>query len=189
MIVLYEIYGQNTFIKETCNQYVAMGYDVYCPNLYGTEPFTYSQMEEAYEHFINKIGFDCFHQINLLIKVLKLKYEKVFVIGFSVGATIAWRCSETILCDGVICYYGSRIRDYLTTIPKCPVLLIFAEQDSFPVADVALKLRKKEKVMIEILSAKHGFCDYYSNHYNQIAKEKSETLTKDFMQNLRTERD
>ena len=32
------------------------------------------------------------------------EYEQVLLIGFSIGATIAWRCSENPDCDGAVSY-------------------------------------------------------------------------------------
>ncbi|MDI5811330.1 DUF535 family protein, partial [Salmonella enterica subsp. enterica serovar Anatum] len=42
----------------------------------------------------------------------------------SVGATLAWLSAASGLCDGVVCYYGSRIRQYLHLAPLCPTLVI-----------------------------------------------------------------
>jgi dienelactone hydrolase len=97
------------------------------------------------------------------------------MIGFSVGATIAWRCCENLKCDGIVCCYGSRIRDYLLLQPCCPVLLLFAEQDSFDVDSVIMKLQGKSNVERYKLKASHGFMDQYSGQFNmeqtQISKE------------------
>lgn len=79
--------------------------------------------------FNREVGFACYQTIVAQLRQLKQTYRQVFIMGFSVGATIAWRCSETPWCDGIIGCYGSRIRDYLELQPACPVLLLFAEQD------------------------------------------------------------
>lgn len=182
IIVLHEIYGINPYITELCNQYHKEGYDVFCPNLLNRkEPFSYCQAEEAYDYFINCSGFDLFQQVNLLIERLKITYQKVVVIGFSVGATVAWRCSENPHCDLVICHYGSRIRDYLNVSPKCKTLLIFAKYDSFDVVDIVGKLKTKENIKIEMIEGKHGFCDWYTDHYNQQAREQAESEVQHFL--------
>ncbi len=49
--------------------------------------------------------------------------RRIFVIGFSAGATIAWKCDSMPEVSGAVCYYGSRIRDSLDHVPVCPVLL------------------------------------------------------------------
>lgn len=59
--------------------------------------------------------------------------------------------------------------------PCCPVLLLFAEQDSFDVDSIIIKLQEKSNVEIYKLMASHGFLDCYSGHFNmeqtQISKE------------------
>ncbi len=175
VIILHEIYGVNRFIEDVCSEYHMLGFDVFCPEMLGQNCFSYSETSEAYRYFIDEIGFDFYKEIEQLIETLKLSYEKVFMIGFSVGATIAWRCCENLKCDGIICCYGSRIRDYLLLQPCCPVLLLFAEQDSFDVDGVMMRLQEKSNVELYKLKASHGFMDQYSGQFNmeqtQISKE------------------
>jgi dienelactone hydrolase len=164
---LHEIYGINDFIHDIGEQYHFEGYDVFCPDFFQTGvSFSYSDSEEAYREFMNIVGFEAYMKVNKLVDELKLTYETVVIIGFSVGATLAWRCSENESCDGTICCYGSRIRDYLMVNPQCPVFLSFAKQDSFDVAAVVAHLKEKEQVKIEIMEAKHGFIDMFSENYS-----------------------
>jgi dienelactone hydrolase len=138
------------------------------------ERFLYSEAAQAYQYFLNNKGFEYYKGIEELVSELKLTYDKVFIIGFSVGATIAWRCCEQTNCDGIICCYGSRIREYMSLQPSNPVLLLFAKHDSFEVEIVAEQLGGKPNVDLHILQASHGFMDCYSDRFNkeqtQIAK-------------------
>jgi len=167
IIILHEIYGINRFIEELCIQYHNDGFDVFCPQLLGREHFPYEDSATAHAYFFNEVGFDVYKKIEEQIKYLKLSYKQVFVLGFSVGATIAWRCSETSLADGIICCYGSRIRDYLQVTPSCPVLLLFAEHDSFDVQKVVNGFKEKENIAIFSLPAHHGFLDKYNKYYDE----------------------
>lgn len=168
IIVLHEIYGRNAFIKEVCEEYYQDGFDVYCPNLLGVNKiFSYEEASGAYSYFINEIGFDVYSDILSLIQNLKEHYKKVIVVGFSIGATIAWRCCESSYCDAIITCYGSRIRDYTSLEPKCPTLLMFAEQDSFDVNSLCEQLGNKPNTEIVRINAQHGFLDQYSKHYDQ----------------------
>lgn len=184
LIILHEIYGVNKFIEDVCIQYHKEGFDVYSPNLINKECYSYEQANEAYANFVNEVGFHIYEQINNLINTLKEKYEKVFILGFSVGATIAWRCSENSMCDGVIACYGSRIRDYLKVRPVCRVLLLFAEQDCFDVKAIIKKLAGVDRVECKTLKAHHGFMDAYSNYYDQEQAKKSIALIKDFLKRI-----
>ncbi|MGE4213816.1 MAG: dienelactone hydrolase family protein [Anaerotignaceae bacterium] len=185
IIILHEIYGINQHIKYICDYYATQKYDVYCPNLFDANvSFKYTESEVAYSNFKENVGFHAFHNINELIHELKNQYRKIFLIGFSVGATIAWRCSEHGKCDGVVGYYGSRIRNYTSVMPSCPTLLLFASQDSFDVNDVIDKLIKKENVSAQTLDGNHGFADKYGGNYNENSKIKAFEMAKTFIQSI-----
>ncbi|WKY46239.1 dienelactone hydrolase family protein [Eubacteriaceae bacterium ES2] len=102
-------------------------------------------------------------------------------MGFSVGATIAWRCSISDFCDGIIGFYGSRIRNYLEIEPVCPTLLLFADQDSFDVDAITTKLGAFQKVRTLSFSAKHGFMDQYSTHFDEKSAIKAKRLVGEFL--------
>lgn len=178
IIVLHEIYGINDFIQEQCQKFRNAGYDVFCPNIIGKPPFPYEKSEEAYDFFVNNIGFEVYKEISIFINKLKEKYDNVFVIGFSVGATIAWRCCENSLCSGIISCYGSRIRDYTGLTPACPTLLLFAKEDSFDVNALVCRLQNKKHLSIIEFDAEHGFVDSLSQHFNlRQSKRAEESIT------------
>lgn len=188
IIVLHEIYGIDEHIEMVCSKFAGDGYDIICPNLiHIPEPFSYDQQEEAYKHFMNNIGFDsAVKEVKQLIKQAKKQYGRVYLLGYSIGATIAWLCSnEENMCDGIIAYYGSRIRDYLNIIPKCAVLLIFpSEEKSFDVKELADSL-KKRSIDVHMLKGKHGFSDPFSKNYCAQSFEESEKLADKFLGELK----
>lgn len=165
LIVLHEIYGINKFIEMTCLQYHKMGFDVFCPDLLGREPFPYSAADDAYAFFKDQAGPEADEIVSCLVSRLNIKYEKVFLLGFSAGAAIAWRCCENASSSGIIGCYGSRIRDQLDLQPACPVLLIFADHDSFDVERVVSRLQEKENIEIHRFAGEHGFMDPYGGHF------------------------
>ncbi|WMI79896.1 dienelactone hydrolase family protein [Anaerotignum sp. MB30-C6] len=181
IIILHEIYGVNQFIEGVCSQYTGKGYHVFCPNMLGRGFFPYSEAQEAYEFFIEKVGFDYFKEVESFALQLRQTYESVFLLGFSVGATIAWRCCENGAFDGIICCYGSRIRDYLSLQPSCPILLLFAEEDKFDVGDVIDQLAGKNHLELYKFDAKHGFMDSHSKYYNREQKQLAEDYISIFL--------
>lgn len=166
IIVLHEIYGMNQFIEEQLQKYRSLGFDVFCPNLIDKPPFPYEESENAYNFFIKNIGFEAYKHINAFIHKLKATYDHVLLLGFSVGATIAWRCCENSLCSGVIACYGSRIRNYTDLEPACPTLLLFAREGSFNAHALVCKLQDKKQVSIIEFDAEHGFLDSFSTHFD-----------------------
>lgn len=139
-------------------------FDVICPNLLDKIiPYDYSQEETAYHNFIENVGFtSAAKTIQNLIVELKDDYNKIFIVGFSVGATVAWLCSELEYLDGIVGYYGSRIRNYIDIQPKCPTMLFFPEEEpSFSVNELVTTLNNKN-IDVHKCNGKHGFSDSYS---------------------------
>jgi len=171
VVVLHEIYGLNQHIQEVCIKLSGKKMDVFAPNMLEDETvYNYDQGNIAYDNFVNCVGFErAFNQINNFICSIRNKYKRIFVIGFSIGATIAWLCSkEPELCSGVVGFYGSRIRDYHEITPKCPVLLIFpTQEESFNVSGLLKLLNTKENVYVKQLYGRHGFADPLSPNYNR----------------------
>jgi dienelactone hydrolase len=178
MVLLHEIYGVNQFVKEQYKKFNEDGYDVFCPNMIDRGPFSYEKSIEAYDFFMNNVGFEVYKEISDFVNQLKDKYVNLFIIGFSAGATIAWRCSENSLCSGIVACYGSRIRDYTDINPICPTLLLFAKEDSFDVHAVVCQLQDKQHLSVLEFDARHGFLDPHSKHYNaKQSKCAEETIT------------
>nr|WP_256224164.1 dienelactone hydrolase family protein [Paenibacillus sp. 1_12] len=112
------------------------------------------------------MGFDkSLHEVKQIVNVNREKYDQIYIIGFSIGATIAWMSSEYDV-DGVIGYYGSRIRNHVEIEPRCPTLLFFSRNEkSFNVLDLEIKLKTKNKTVLEIIEAEHGFMNPFYKTY------------------------
>jgi dienelactone hydrolase len=202
IIVLHEIYGINGHIAGVCKDLADSGFDVLCPDLLDGKPaFDYGRQEDAYWYFMNYIGFEpAAKRVTFLIRQEESEYRHIFLLGFSIGATIAWLCGgdaaaagegfhcggNLIRCDGIIGYYGSRIRDYTNVTPKCPALLIFAgEETSFDPADLQKELSGKANTEVHILKGRHGFADSFSDNYNEMSAGEAERIRKDFLKRVR----
>ncbi|GAE29537.1 dienelactone hydrolase family protein [Alkalihalobacillus hemicellulosilyticus] len=175
IIVIHEIYGVNQHMKNFCEFLSEQNFDVFCPNLYEPETsFNYFQEGIAFNHFMENVGFEhALHRIKDVLSNVKNEYKRIYVVGFSVGATIAWLCSEDESVDGVVGYYGSRIRDYVAIIPKSPTMLFFPkEEKSFNVDELISTLDKKN-IKIYKFNGQHGFSDPYSSKYHERSAQKA----------------
>lgn len=184
IILLHEIYGANQFMEQLCKEYAMKGFDVFCPDLLHRKFFLYQEEQEAYTYFTENVGFECYKNIEALLKQLKPDYKHLFILGFSAGATIAWRCCESPHCNSIICCYGSRIRDYLELQPKCSVLLLFARQDSFDVQRITDNLQKKKNIEVHTLEASHGFMDPFSKNFSSRNMAQAKALIDDFLKRV-----
>lgn len=180
IIVVHEIYGVNEHMRSICQSF--SDFDVICPNLLEGAPFDYSEEAVAYCNFVDHIGFtNASNKIKNLLFELKDQYKKVYLIGFSIGATIAWLCSEEEYVDGIVGYYGSRIRNYVDISPTCPTLLFFPqEEQAFNVDELIAKLDKKQ-IEIHKFNGVHGFSDPYSPNYHVESAQQAFSKVMDFI--------
>jgi dienelactone hydrolase len=186
VVIIPEIYGINQYIKDWAEFFIGHGYDSFCMNLSRRDHvYRYSESNEAYRDFKVEVGFDRYVEIALSIEELKNSYKKIIVFGSSVGATIAWRLTENRCCDGMIGFYGSRIRDYPEVNPVCPCLLVFPEQEeSFDIQSIIPKLDQKEKVELFVFPGKHGFADPYGYDFNEQSGKKALDMVKYFLREI-----
>lgn len=171
VILLHEIYGVNQHMQYTAQLLFEKGYDVFVPNLLNSKvPFTYEQEAKAYENFMENVGFEQAKlQVWELIKEIVPRYEHIRIIGFSVGATVAWLCSEHPGIQKVVGFYGSRIRQYTYINPVASTILIYGEEQSFNPQHLKDVLSNVE---VHIVDGMHGFADPYSIHYKPLLAEK-----------------
>ena len=186
IILAHEIYGINEHMEFCCERFAQAGFDVVCPNLLKTtKTFSYSEEEEAYNYFYANCQFESIAaDVNELTAIYKSSYEKIFIVGFSVGATAAWLSSTIKDINGAVGFYGSKIRDYIEVEPNCPVLLFFPEKEqSFDVHFLMNQLAVN-KVELFQMSGKHGFCDPYSKNYREDSAKTAWSLTLAFFHDI-----
>lgn len=184
IVILHEIYGINNHILSMGKKFEDEGYDVYCIDLLDNRTFDYKEAEEAYSYFMDTIGFNkAKSKVLDYIYSIRGYYEKIFLIGYSIGATVAWLCSEEQgLISGAACYYGSRIRDYISIEPKVETVLFFPlKEKGFDVEALIDKIKEKEMVRIYKFDGLHGFADPYSRYYSKKEKELSEKALNEFL--------
>lgn len=169
-ILLHEIYGINAHMKHYANALYQKGFDVYVPDLLQRiTPFSYEEEGLAYQNFMTYVGFEqTQNDVNALINNLSKKYSHIRIIGFSIGATIAWLCSTNPSVHKVVGFYGSRIRQYIHVVPNAETILIFGEQEkSFSPNDIKTHLSVYPNVSVSVVEGEHGFADPYSTKYNE----------------------
>lgn len=187
ILLIHEIYGVNDHMKFMKEKLSKLEADIICPNLLSKDaPYSYEEEGMAYQNFVQNIGIDeGSRQITNMLIQLKQEYEEVGVIGFSVGATISWLCSESNLCNFVIGCYGSRIRDYINISPVCPTLLIFpAEEQTFDVDSLINSLKQKREPLLEIKKfyGGHGFMNPFLQTFNKESADQAFQTISDFLE-------
>lgn len=174
VVILHEIYGVNDHIKNYSNRFSELGYDVVCPNfLQNGRVFSYEEERQAYENFL-KLGFEeSTRKVTTLIKQLLFEYKEVYIVGFSIGATIAWLCSEIEGIRHIVGFYGSRIRDYLEIQPNCPVTLFYGNSEKSFDVQILIESLHKKNIEAYVFEGEHGFADTNSKNYNALAHDQA----------------
>lgn len=189
IVVLHEIYGINNHIKGICSNFAAEDFDVVCPNLLdANQPFfDYCDEPIAYEYFMRNVGFNtALQRVGSAVSPLRKKYKHCFVVGYSIGATVAWLCSQyTELFNGAVGYYGSRIRDYKNIQPQCPVLLFLPIREAaFDINALIQDIGCKRNVNVVQVNAWHGFANPDSENYCKNVSSDTFALSLQFINNL-----
>lgn len=128
LIILSDLFGfkNSTYQNYYCNlfskNYNITLYD--CCELAGIDS---NEPEEKIHTQFLEFGID-----KVVQKIISREKEKVSIIGFSVGGTIAWKAGLLGLhIDKLFCISSTRLR-YETKIPTCnQIELLFADNDNF----------------------------------------------------------
>ncbi|MGE7918932.1 dienelactone hydrolase family protein [Viridibacillus sp. NPDC093762] len=100
-------------------------------------------------------------------------YEDIYIVGFSIDATLAWLCSEKSV-SAVFVFYGSRIRQYLHIRPKVPTVVYFAEKEiSFNPQIILVQLQQKNQVYTHLVNKSHGYMNPFDKNFDKLAADKS----------------
>jgi dienelactone hydrolase len=112
-------------------------------------------------------------ELDRVVSAIRSNYKKCFIIGYSVGATAAWLYSQKRnAVNGIVGFYGSRIRDYMYINPDCSGLLFFPHiEKSFDVSSLVNVLSERENIQVHTYKAQHGFADSLSPNYCLEASE------------------
>ncbi|HEK9102500.1 dienelactone hydrolase family protein [Bacillus pfraonensis] len=185
LIVVHEIYGVNEHMQNIVSRFSSTSVDVFCPNLLQLDsPFHYDE-QKAYSHFMKNVGFQHGKEkIEEMIQTLSKDYLHIGLIGFSVGATISWLCSNHPKVHFIIGCYGSRIRDYSYITPTCPTLLIFPEIEwNCSVSSLITTLQEQNNPFLHIkqLPGDHGFLDPYTVKYNEESAKQAYEMINSFL--------
>ncbi|WP_417455380.1 dienelactone hydrolase family protein [Kiloniella sp.] len=160
IIILPEIFGRTSFITALETQFLDREFAVQTLDPYGGKQPVFDNEQHAYDHFMNECGYDGY--LNLLQRMINETEGPVFLMGFSVGASTAWRILGNVAYANkvkrFVGFYPGQIRHYLSVYPICPATLIFPKTEThFSVQDVMKSVAEKDSVTCYQSDAGHGF--------------------------------
>ncbi|MGY8994345.1 MAG: dienelactone hydrolase family protein [Rhodospirillales bacterium] len=155
VVVIQEIFGANSHIREVADTYAAEGDDV-----------------AAGRKIRGNISWDdALKDVDAAIAAIR-GTGKVGVIGYCWGGSLAWLTATRLRADAAICYYGGQVPDFSAEKPGCPTMLHFGELDSSISLEGVETVRNQNPDLPLFIykGAGHGFnCDHRSSYNAKCA--------------------
>lgn len=179
LVVIQEIFGVNSHIRNVCDRFAALGYTSVAPALFDRyQPnfesgYSPAEIEHARGYIqkadMGKMLLDTQAAIDSLQSV-----GKVGIVGYCLGGSIAFLAACRL--NGLACaigYYGGMIAKNADEKPKVPTMLHFGETDhSIPMSDVEIVKQKRPDVETFVYAAGHGFsCDERGSYHEASHKQ------------------
>lgn len=188
IVVIQEIFGVNSHIRNVCDQYAKQGYRALAPALFdrveaGIElGYGPDDMSRGIELAMQKLSpKETITDIQCAIDYAA-QDGPVGLVGYCFGGTMAWvaaaRCKNL---DCAVSYYGGNVKDQLGSKPQIPIILHFGNQDPFiPLSDVEKIKQAYPKLNIYQYEANHGFNCEQRDSYHQPSAELALERSLDF---------
>jgi carboxymethylenebutenolidase len=168
LVVLQEIWGVNSHIRNVADGYAAEGFLVIAPALFDRvergvtmDEYTQETMQKGFG-YMQKVDADkALIDIRAAVEAASAG-GKVGVVGFCFGGRMAWLTASRV--DGVaasVPYYGGGVPGLASEKPRVPVMLHFGELDQhIPVSSVEEFKKAHPTLPVHLYAADHGFnCD------------------------------
>ena len=169
VVVIQEIFGVNSHIRNVTNGFARDGYFAIAPQLFDRAE---RDVELGYEAHDMGRGVELARgrskREHLLADLqasvdYARKFGKVGVVGYCFGGMLTWVAASQI--EGVSAasgYYGGGIASEVALQPRCPTILHFGERDAhIPLTQVDVVRQAHPDVPIYVYAADHGFnCDH-----------------------------
>ncbi len=168
VVVIQEIFGVNSHIRDVVEGYAADGYYAIAPQIFdrverGIElGYGGDDMQQGIALAFQKLD----HKLTLLDLQAAIDrasvHGKVGVVGYCFGGLLTWRSACELQGVGAaVAYYGGGIAGETARSPRCPVMMHFGDRDAhIPLSDVEKVRAAHPGVEVHVYSADHGFnCD------------------------------
>ncbi len=166
VVVIQEIFGVNSHIRDVTERFSEQGYLAIAPALF-----------DRYER-----GFETGYQPDDMVRARALMTAldwdkavldvdaargaaaaagKVGTVGYCWGGSVSWLAACRLKIDAAVAYYGGQIDRFKEERPRCPVIMHFGKTDGhIPLSTVEAIQAAQPQVPVYLYDAGHGFsCD------------------------------
>ena len=199
VVVIQEIFGVNSHIRNVADGYAAQGYLAVAPACFErVKPgvsLGYSEADMG-EGFGYKTAVEALPAPGVLQDiqaaidhVAQSSGGKVGIVGYCWGGLLTWRAACLLTgMSAAVPYYGGGVTTATESArsPKVPVLAHFAEQDSWiPMDTVQAFAKAHPEVQVHTYAAHHGFnCDQRGSWHAPSAQQALERTLVFFSKHL-----
>jgi carboxymethylenebutenolidase len=179
VVVIQEIFGVNSHIRNLCDRLAAEGYVAVAPAIFDRHQrdfqsgYSPDEVAEA-RKFIPQLNWDNVMKDTQVAVDLLRKEGKVAIVGFCLGGTVAFLGATRVPgLSAAVGFYGGRIVGFADEKPQGPTQLHFGEEDQgIPLTDVETIKQKRPEVEVYVYpGAGHGFnCDERASYNAESAK-------------------
>ncbi|MET0330534.1 MAG: dienelactone hydrolase family protein [Dyella sp.] len=187
VVVIQEIFGVNTHIREVADRYAQAGYTAIAPALFD---HVEKDVELEYNEagltkgidLVGKLGFDLPVEDVKAAAAYISKAGKVGTVGYCWGGSVAYLSAIRLGLPGVS-YYGGRNVLFVDQQAKAPLMFHYAALDAHISADDRAKvIAANPNAPVYVYDADHGFnCDHRGS-YNPAAAALAQERTLAFFQ-------
>jgi carboxymethylenebutenolidase len=173
VVVVQEIFGVNSHIRQVAETYAAHGYDVIAPALFdrvqrGLELGYGADGMQKGRAIVTELGVDKpLLDIAAAVQTLAASGHKVGVVGYCWGGALSFLAAARV--DGLaaaVGYYGTAIARFTNETPRVPLMLHFGTKDrTLPPETVETIRNARPEATYYLYEADHGFnCDQRGSH-------------------------
>lgn len=178
IVVIQEIFGINSHIRNVTDRFAAEGYVAIAPALFDRQQkdfqsgYTPDEVAHARKFIANPDWDAMLRDTQAAIDAIK-SAGPVAVVGFCMGGSIAFLAATRLSgLAAAVGFYGGAIAKNADEQPKVPMQLHFGAQDQgIPLSDVEIIKQKRPEIDVNIYDgAGHGFnCDERSAYHKPSA--------------------
>jgi len=193
VVVLQEIFGVNSHIRQVTDGFAAAGYLALAPALYDRSSVKNVEMgytkDDIARGRVLREEFswdDSVKDVEAAMNALRGEALRVATIGYCWGGSISFLSAVRLPLDAAVAYYGGQILPYVNEKERCPLLMHFGKRDaSIPASDVAAIRKAHPGAIVHLYDADHGFnCDHRAQYDESSAKLARERTLAFFAANL-----
>ena len=194
MIVVQEIFGVNSHIREVTDTFARHGYLAWAPAYF--DPIERG-VELGYDHsvyprareLVASLGWDAAVAITRSAATLLKTREPHLsrhVVGYCWGGAVAWLAATRMgpeLVDSAAAYYGRAISEFKNETARSPIIMHFGEHDTAIPMELVREIQTAQPtVPVYIYNAGHGFNCNQRKDYNAESAALALQRTLDFFE-------